>query len=258
MRIIRPADLVRMPWKNGGGETTEIAVSPEGSGLDRFDWRVSMARIARNGPFSEFAEVDRTLAVLDGAGVRLAIAGRAPIELTACFRTALVPGRSADHGHAGRRPRARSQRHDPPQRISARPRQGSPSPANGSCESTAARSCCCAGPGTSTSRPAVNRLRFNPRNRSWWSRARPATGACGHMQPRSYSWSASAQCWPKAMPAPRSRTNPAPDPPSRRAPRGRPGGARTSTPSRARSRSMTAARTAHASRSCRHGPRRSH
>ena len=72
-----------MPWKNGGGETTEIAVSPEGSGLDRFDWRVSMARIARNGPFSEFAEVDRTLAVLDGAGVRLAIAGRAPIELTA-------------------------------------------------------------------------------------------------------------------------------------------------------------------------------
>ena len=72
-----------MPWKNGGGETTEIAVSPEGSGLDRFDWRVSMARIARNGPFSEFAEVDRTLTILDGAGLRLAIAGRAPIELTA-------------------------------------------------------------------------------------------------------------------------------------------------------------------------------
>ena len=74
---------MRMPWKNGGGETMEIAVSPEGSGLDRFDWRVSMARIARDGPFSDFADVDRTLAILDGAGLRLAIAGRAPVELTA-------------------------------------------------------------------------------------------------------------------------------------------------------------------------------
>ena len=83
MRVIRAGDCKRMPWKNGGGETTEIAVSPEGAGLDGFDWRVSMARIARDGPFSAFPEVDRTLAILDGAGLRLAIAGRAPIELTA-------------------------------------------------------------------------------------------------------------------------------------------------------------------------------
>ncbi|MDP1908248.1 MAG: HutD family protein, partial [Hyphomicrobium sp.] len=43
MRILRAKDYRRMPWKNGGGETTEIAISPEGAALDSFDWRVSMA-----------------------------------------------------------------------------------------------------------------------------------------------------------------------------------------------------------------------
>jgi environmental stress-induced protein Ves len=83
LRVLRAGDYRRMPWKNGGGETMEIAVSPEGAGLDAFDWRVSMARVHRDGPFSAFPDVDRTLAILDGAGLRLAIAGRAPIELTA-------------------------------------------------------------------------------------------------------------------------------------------------------------------------------
>ncbi len=42
-----------------------------------------MARVAVAGPFSSFPGVDRTLAILDGAGLRLAIAGRGPVELTA-------------------------------------------------------------------------------------------------------------------------------------------------------------------------------
>jgi hypothetical protein len=71
-----------MPWKNGGGETTEIAASPEGAGLDAFDWRVSMARVDGDGPFSLFPGIDRTLAILDGEGLRLAIEGRDPVELT--------------------------------------------------------------------------------------------------------------------------------------------------------------------------------
>jgi environmental stress-induced protein Ves len=83
VRLIRPAEHRRMPWKNGGGETIEIAVSPEGAGLDEFAWRVSMARVTRAGPFSSFPGVDRTLAVLDGAGLRLAVTGRGPLELTA-------------------------------------------------------------------------------------------------------------------------------------------------------------------------------
>ncbi|CAN7692552.1 HutD/Ves family protein [Mesorhizobium sp. LjNodule214] len=82
MRILRAADYRVMPWKNGGGTTTEIAVSPESAGLDDFDWRVSIARVEAGGPFSSFAGVDRTLAVLEGEGIVLDIAGRVPKELT--------------------------------------------------------------------------------------------------------------------------------------------------------------------------------
>ena len=83
MRILRAEDHRRMPWKNGGGETTEIAVFPEGAGLDDFDWRVSMARVEASGPFSLFAGIDRTLAILDGAGIILSVEGRSAFGLTA-------------------------------------------------------------------------------------------------------------------------------------------------------------------------------
>ena len=68
MRLIGPADYRHMPWKNGGGVTIEIAVSPSGSSLDTFDWRVSMATVIEPGPFSSFPGIDRTLCVLTGNG----------------------------------------------------------------------------------------------------------------------------------------------------------------------------------------------
>ena len=71
-----------MPWKNGGGETTEIAVFPEAAGLSEFDWRVSMARVDSEGPFSEFPGIDRTLSILEGAGIVLDVEGHEPIALT--------------------------------------------------------------------------------------------------------------------------------------------------------------------------------
>lgn len=69
--ILRADDHRVMPWKNGGGSTTEIAVAPDDAGLDDFDWRVSMAVVAADGPFSAFPGIDRTLAVLAGAGLVL-------------------------------------------------------------------------------------------------------------------------------------------------------------------------------------------
>ncbi len=72
-----------MPWKNGGGTTIEIAASPQGAGLDRFDWRVSMARVEGSGPFSVFPDIDRSLCVLDGAGIVLKPQGRGHVTLTA-------------------------------------------------------------------------------------------------------------------------------------------------------------------------------
>jgi environmental stress-induced protein Ves len=74
-RLLRSACYRRMPWKNGGGETVEIAVFPDGAALADFGWRVSMATVASDGPFSVFPGIDRTLAVLSGDGMDLSIEG---------------------------------------------------------------------------------------------------------------------------------------------------------------------------------------
>ena len=66
----------QMPWKNGGGVTCELAIAPAGAGLEDFAWRISCAQVARGGPFSHFAGVDRSLALLDGAGLDLRLDGQ--------------------------------------------------------------------------------------------------------------------------------------------------------------------------------------
>ena len=60
-----------MPWKNGGGTTLEIAIRPHDAAWAGFDWRMSIAEIESDGPFSTFAGIDRTLVVLAGRGMRL-------------------------------------------------------------------------------------------------------------------------------------------------------------------------------------------
>jgi environmental stress-induced protein Ves len=81
MRIIRAAERRVMPWKNGGGTTTEIAVFPEGASLGDFDWRISTAHVGQDGPFSSFPGIDRTLVVLNGGGICLAFADGEAVTL---------------------------------------------------------------------------------------------------------------------------------------------------------------------------------
>ncbi|MDN5794399.1 MAG: HutD family protein [Intrasporangium sp.] len=69
------AQIPAVPWKNGGGTTREVVGRPPGAGFDEFDWRVSIATIASDGPFSAFPGVDRTIMLLAGDGVRLRGAG---------------------------------------------------------------------------------------------------------------------------------------------------------------------------------------
>ena len=71
-----------MPWKNGKGETVEIAVFPPGACMDAFEWRISMASVANDGAFSLFPEIDRTLSILSGHGMSLTIDGAEPVLLT--------------------------------------------------------------------------------------------------------------------------------------------------------------------------------
>jgi hypothetical protein len=79
-RVLRPADYKRMPWKNGGGTTTELAVYPSETN-DAFDWRISIADIETNGPFSSFEGYDRFIALLEGIGMELRFDDAEPVRL---------------------------------------------------------------------------------------------------------------------------------------------------------------------------------
>lgn len=70
MRLIAPSDFTTTRWKNGKGVTTELAISEAGTLAD-FDWRISMATVVEDGPFSDFSGFARCLVLLDGAGVQL-------------------------------------------------------------------------------------------------------------------------------------------------------------------------------------------
>ena len=61
-----------MPWRNGLGTTREIALGP-GAAADRFAWRVSIATVERPCPFSPYPGYDRTIMVIEGAGMVLEI-----------------------------------------------------------------------------------------------------------------------------------------------------------------------------------------
>ncbi|MET9360905.1 HutD family protein [Streptomyces sp. NPDC006632] len=76
MRVLRAAARVAVPWKNGGGVTRGVAAHPEGSGVADFAWRVSLADVGADGPFSAFPGVDRILTVVEGAGMDLTVDGR--------------------------------------------------------------------------------------------------------------------------------------------------------------------------------------
>jgi len=80
--ILRPQDYRQMQWRNGKGVTVEIAAYPQGASIDDFDWRVSMAKVSEDGPFSSFPGIDRTLSILDGNGLELVVEGAAPANLT--------------------------------------------------------------------------------------------------------------------------------------------------------------------------------
>lgn len=81
VRLYRSADYPRMPWKNGGGTTQEVACNPGGSTAE-FDWRLSIADVAQDGGFSAFTGYQRIITVLEGSGIELSVDGQAQTPLT--------------------------------------------------------------------------------------------------------------------------------------------------------------------------------
>lgn len=67
-RIVRPEEFTTTPWKNGGGVTHEVL---RDEGADPWRWRISIAEVSTDGPFSTFEGLSRILTVIEGAGLEL-------------------------------------------------------------------------------------------------------------------------------------------------------------------------------------------
>ena len=75
MKLVHPTQVSPERWANGGGWTRTLLAWP-----DPRHWsvRISVADVETAGPFSVYPGVDRWFAVLEGGGVRLTTASRAP------------------------------------------------------------------------------------------------------------------------------------------------------------------------------------
>ena len=60
-----------MPWANGRGTSYEIASDRNEAG--EWTWRLAMAPVNEDGPFSRIECVNRSLAVVEGAGMLLSV-----------------------------------------------------------------------------------------------------------------------------------------------------------------------------------------
>ncbi len=67
-RILNADEFQTNPWKNGGGVTHEIARHAVGDG---WLWRISIAQVGSDGPFSLFPGMRRILTVIEGMGIDL-------------------------------------------------------------------------------------------------------------------------------------------------------------------------------------------
>lgn len=85
------AARVAQPWRNGGGVTREIASEPDGSG--DFRWRISLADVSQDGPFSAFPGHQRVLTVVRGEGMDLIVDGTS--HTVVALRPFAFPGAAA-------------------------------------------------------------------------------------------------------------------------------------------------------------------
>jgi uncharacterized protein len=79
-----------MPWKNGLGVTTEIYRSDSADGI--MDWRVSIAGVSSDGPFSAFPGYDRHIMVIAGDGMALDGGPEGPVTVAPAFAPASFSG----------------------------------------------------------------------------------------------------------------------------------------------------------------------
>jgi environmental stress-induced protein Ves len=75
IKLIRPDDWHTQAWQNGGGISHQLARCDDNKGMR---WRLSIAEVAADGPFSRFENIDRIILLLEGDGFCLHGVGDAP------------------------------------------------------------------------------------------------------------------------------------------------------------------------------------
>ena len=73
MKVQRFSEHRAMPWANGLGTSYEVASDRNVDGV--WTWRVAIAPVVADGPFSAMPGVDRELAVIEGNGMELEVDG---------------------------------------------------------------------------------------------------------------------------------------------------------------------------------------
>ena len=96
IKVIDKTMFRQMPWANGGGVTTELFVQKDESS-GRILWRLSMAGVDTDGPFSHFAGYDRILVLLEGQGLRLRHKDGTEHALSSLYDLASFPGDAETH-----------------------------------------------------------------------------------------------------------------------------------------------------------------
>ena len=83
-----------MPWANGRGVSYEVMREADATG--EWSWRVAIAPIVEDGPFSVLPGVHRELTLLEGEGLVLTIDG----NMVQCRRGEVVDFSGDAHTHA--------------------------------------------------------------------------------------------------------------------------------------------------------------
>ena len=74
MRLQRFSEHHAMPWVNGKGTSYEVVSDRDAS--NQWSWRVAIAPVAEDGPFSLLPGIDRQLVIIDGMGMVLEVDGK--------------------------------------------------------------------------------------------------------------------------------------------------------------------------------------
>ena len=95
--VIPKTQFKTIPWKNGKGNTIELAIN-DGGNLESFEWRLSMASVVEDGVFSDFSGYLRNLILIKGDGIELIHDDKISDKLTTLLSMATFDGSSETVG----------------------------------------------------------------------------------------------------------------------------------------------------------------